>query len=87
MPNRSAFIHKPKSLSGILFSPVHTKALWDKVWDAARSSDWFEDNVGCVGNWDGFFYFQIPGLTTGFARVTVDLDPSILHHTDGGAVR
>lgn len=82
MPNRSAFIHKPKTLDGVFFTPTETKALWDKVWAAAKAQDWWEDDLGCVGNQDGFFYFQVRGLTTGFARVQIELDPSILHHTD-----
>lgn len=82
MPNRSAFTHKPKRLDGVFFTPVDTKALWDKVWTAAKAQDWWEQDVACVGNQDGFFYFQIRGLTTGFARVQIELDPSILHRTD-----
>jgi hypothetical protein len=83
MSNRSAFIHKPKSLAGgVFFHPLDTKILWDTVWNAAKAQDWYEPDLCCVGNKDGFFYFQIRGLTTGFARVTVDLDPAILHRTD-----
>jgi hypothetical protein len=73
MSNLSAFIHKPKRLDGVFFHPVHTKALWDKVWAEARRQDWWDENsVGCVGNKDGYFYFQIRGLTTGFARIKVE---------------
>lgn len=72
MPNRSAFNHKPKNLAGgAFFHPLNTKALWDKVWTAAKAQDWYEPNLTCVGNKDGFFYFQIWGLTTGFARVKI----------------
>lgn len=73
--NHTAFTHKPKGcLDDVYFHPVHTRALWDKVWTQARQQDWWQDNVGCVGNKDGCFYFQIPGLTTGFARLEVKKD-------------
>lgn len=85
--NRAAFIHKPKRLDGVFVSPVHTKALWDRVWAAAKAQDWWEADLGLVGNKDGYFYFQVRGLTTGFARVKVETDASVLHHTDGGSVR
>lgn len=69
----NAFIHKPKGyLSDVYFHPYNTKALWDKVWAEAKRQDWWQPNVGCVGNKDGYFYFQIPGLTTGFARIKVE---------------
>jgi hypothetical protein len=69
----NAFTHKPEgSLTGVYFHPTHTKALWNKVWAEARKQDWFADDVGCVGNKDGFFYFQKPRITTGFARVKVE---------------
>lgn len=68
----NAFIHQPKNLNtGVFVSPTHTKALWAKVWAAARAQDWFSENVSLVGNADGYFYFQKRGLTTGFARVKV----------------
>jgi hypothetical protein len=72
----TAFTHKPKSLRNeLFFHPTHTKALWDKVWTKARKQDWFptdEKTIGCVGNEDGYFYFQIRGLTTGFARLKIE---------------
>lgn len=68
----NAFIHRPKGrLAGEFFHPVHTKLLWVKVWDAASAQPWFGPNVDYVGNQDGYFYFQKPGVTTGFARVKV----------------
>lgn len=70
----NAFTHKPGRtlLAGTFFSPVHTKALWDKVWAEARRQAWWSDDLGCVGNdGAGNFYFQKPGCTTGFACVKV----------------
>ena len=75
MTNLAAFTHKPKRLNGVFFSPTVTKALFDLVWAEARKQDLYpsdESHLGCVGNKDGYFYFQIRGLTTGFARVTSD---------------
>jgi hypothetical protein len=72
MTNLAAFIHKPKHLEGVFFHPTHTNALWDKVWTEARKQDWWptdEKTIGYVGNENGYFYFQISGLTTGFARI------------------
>lgn len=73
---QTAFTHKPKRLSNdVYFHPVHTKTLWDKVWTKARKQDWWptdETTIGYVGNQNGYFYFQIKGLTTGFARILVD---------------
>jgi hypothetical protein len=75
MTNLAAFTHKPKGhLDGVYFHPINTKALWDKVWAEARKQDWFpadEKSIGYVGNKDGYFYFQISGLKTGFARIKV----------------
>jgi hypothetical protein len=72
MTNQAAFTHKPKGpLSDVYFHPTNTKALWDKVWTEARAQDWWSDDLGCVGNKDGYFYFQKRGLTTGYARVYV----------------
>lgn len=72
MANRAAFNHRPRKLDNEIYvCPVNTKPLWDKVWAAARAQDWYEDDVGLVGNHQGFHYFQINGLTTGFARVAV----------------
>lgn len=66
----NAFIHRPKRLANeICFHP--SSPYWGRVWDAAKAQDWWQPNVGCVGNDKGYFYFQIPGLTTGFARVEV----------------
>jgi hypothetical protein len=71
--NRSAFTHKPKSLRDeVYFHPIHTKPLWDKVWAAAKSQDWYEPEMSYVGNDGEFFYFQIAGLTTGFARLKIE---------------
>jgi len=75
MTNLAAFTHKPKGISGVYFHPTNTKALFDLVWAEARKQDLYpsdESHLGCVGNKDGYFYFQIRGLTTGFARVTSD---------------
>ena len=71
--NRSAFSHRPARLANDVFvHPVHTKELWTRLWAAARSQDWWEEGVGYVGDLDGFYYFQIPGLRTGFARLSLD---------------
>ena len=75
MTNLAAFTHKPKRLDGVFFHPTSTKALFDLVWAEARKQGLYpadETHIGCVGNKDGYFYFQIRGLTTGFARVTSD---------------
>lgn len=73
MTNLAAFTHKPKgNLDGVYFHPINTKPLWDKVWSEAKKQDWWQDNVGCVGNKDGYFYFQVPGLKTGFARIEIE---------------
>jgi hypothetical protein len=75
MTNTTAFTHKPKRLNGVYFHPTNTKALFDLVWAEARKQDLYpadEKHLGCVGNKDGYFYFQIRGLTTGFARITSD---------------
>jgi hypothetical protein len=69
----NAFTHKPKgSLSDVYVHPLNTKALWDKVWAKAREQDWWSDDLGYVGNKDGWHYFQKRGLTTGFARIKQD---------------
>ena len=76
MANLAAFTHRPKGhLGEVYFHPKHTKALWDTVWAEARKQDWWPDDeksIGCVGNRDGYFYFQIRGLTTGFGRIRID---------------
>lgn len=73
MANLAAFTHRPENLRNeVFFHPVETKVLWDKVWAEARKQDWWQDGITCVGNSDGYFYFQIRGLTTGFARLKVD---------------
>jgi hypothetical protein len=69
----NAFTHKPEgSLAGAFFHPTKTKGLWNMVWAEARSQDWYSDDVGYVGNKDGYFYFQKPSVTTGFARIRVE---------------
>ena len=75
--NRSAFTHHPtrkQLLRGVYFHSIHTRALWDRVWAAARAQDWYEPEIGMVANDGEHFYFQIRGLTTGFARVTLPRD-------------
>jgi len=75
MTNLAAFTHKPKRLSEEVFvHPTITKPLWDKIWLEARKQDLYpedEKHLGYVGNKDGYFYFQIRGLTTGFARIKI----------------
>jgi hypothetical protein len=69
----NAFIHRPKgNLSGVYFHPTATRMLWNLVWDEARKQDWFTPDVGYIGNdGKGNFYFQLSGVTTGFAKVHV----------------
>ena len=69
----NAFTHKPNGpLSEVFVHPTATKALWNKLWTEARRQDWWQDDVGYVGNKDGYFYFQRPALTTGFARIKLE---------------
>jgi len=66
------FTHQPKSLVGGQFvHPMHTPKLWHLLWDAARQQPWYTDGVTYVGNADGWFYFQLRGVTSGFARVNL----------------
>lgn len=67
------FTHRPRGyITDQHFSPVHTKPLWDKVWEAARKEPWYNDrDISCVGNKDGYFYFQKRGIVTGFARIYI----------------
>jgi hypothetical protein len=85
MTDRSAFIHKPKSStlrSGYLVDPQHTRKLFLAIWAEARKQPWWEKRVGLVGNDRKFFYFQINGLETGFARLEIKIDPEMLHESD-----
>lgn len=68
-----AFINKPKRMDNDIWIDVRNKEQMDSLWNTARSQDWWADdaNIGYVGNHKGVHYFQIPGLTTGFAGITL----------------
>jgi hypothetical protein len=76
MTDLTAFKHKPpqKELKQAFISPVEAKELWDKVWAAAKSQPWYENDLGLVGGSTetGRFYFQKWGVKSGFAMVEVE---------------
>jgi hypothetical protein len=73
MPNRAAFTHKPKFKGPSVFVDS-SGPLFKAIFAAAKAQDWWEDDVGMVmGNEYDKFYFQIPGLTTGYACLDFDV--------------
>lgn len=68
MPN--AFIHKPRK-GTLNFNIRPGNVRWDTMWDVVRAAKWYEPGIGYVGDDGKFAYFQLPGLTTGFARINL----------------
>lgn len=64
----TVFMHKPKKLQKMDVMPGSEE--WDRLWAAAKAQTWWDDKLGYVGHDGSFWYFQVDGLTTGFARIT-----------------